>query len=133
MKGEVLAAEYVGEVLFRLRHKAGLTQKELAEKAMIHPTSISKYESGESPLGKRNLKKICEALGYSPKQFMADTWDLSEEEASPSEALKSDPAPAFPLAELEQIYEESALEGKNLYLRTCRALFDALCKASGRR
>ena len=129
MKGEVLADEYVGEVLFRLRHKAGLTQKALAEKAGIDPTSISKYESGENRLGKKNLKKLCEALGYSPKQFIHDTWDLSEAEASSHETIESGPAAAFPQSELERIYEESAGDAKRLYLSTCRALFDALWRA----
>jgi transcriptional regulator with XRE-family HTH domain len=129
MKGEVLADEYVGEALFRLRHKAGLTQKELAEKAKINPTSISKYESGKNPLGKKNLKKLCEALEYSPKQLIQDTWDLSEADTPSHETIEIDPASAFPQSELERIYEESAGNAKRLFMSTCRALFDALWKA----
>jgi hypothetical protein len=53
-------------------------------------------------------------------------WEISEKmSAAPSAAVA-----VFPEAELERIYDESAMERKNLYMRTCRALFEALSGAS---
>jgi transcriptional regulator with XRE-family HTH domain len=126
MKREVINPRHVGEAILRLRRRAGWTQEDLAEKTGINPTSISKYERGKSPLGKVNFKKLCAALGCSPEQFLHQVWEISEEEGDD----RSISTAVFPEAELERIYDESATERKNLYMRTCRALFDALSGAS---
>ncbi len=128
MKREVLDKKHLGEILLRVRRRAGLTQKELAERTGINASSISKYESGTVKLGSRNLQKVCDATGYLSDQFIQDAWALSRGDA-PRQVVESNP-PAFPQSEIERIYEESAGNAKNLYVRTCRALFDALWKAS---
>ncbi|MFL6232109.1 MAG: helix-turn-helix domain-containing protein [Thermoanaerobaculia bacterium] len=129
MKRSVLDKKHLGEILLRVRRRAGLTQKELEEKTGINASAISRYERGKIRLGSDNLQKVCDATGYSSDQFIQDAWALSREGGSPRQAVEIDPASAFPQAELERIYDESATEGKSLYLRTCRALFDALWKA----
>lgn len=126
----ILEKKHLGEILSRVRRRAGLTQKELAERTGINASLISKYESGKILLGDRNLERICDATGYSSEQLIQDARALSREGNPPRPAVEPDPASAFPRAELERIYDESAMEGKSLYLRTCRALFDALWKAS---
>lgn len=105
-----------------------MTQKDLARKTGINASSISKYERGKVKLGSRNLQRACDATGYSSDQFIQDAWALSRGD-SPRQIVESGP-PAFPQSEIERIYEESAGNAKNLYVRTCRALFDALWKAS---
>jgi transcriptional regulator with XRE-family HTH domain len=126
MKREVLNPRHVGQAILRLRRRADWTQEELAQKTGINPTSISKYERGKSPLGKINFKKLSAALGCSPEQFLHQVWEISEEEGD----TRSVSTAAFPQAELERIYDESAVERKNLYMKTCRALFEALSGAS---
>jgi transcriptional regulator with XRE-family HTH domain len=130
MKRAVLDKKHLGETLLRVRRRAGLSQKALAEKTGINASTISKYESGKVRLGRRNLQRICDAAGYSSNQFVQDAWTLSGEGDPPRPVPESDPAAAFPQAELERIYDALAMEGKSFYLRTCRALYDALWKAS---
>jgi transcriptional regulator with XRE-family HTH domain len=126
MKREVWNPQHIGETILWLRRRAGWTQEELAEKTGINPTSISKYERGKAPLGKINFKKLCSAFGCSPEQFLHHMWEISEKMSHAPSAATA----VFPEAELERIYDESAMERKNLYMRTCRALFDALSGAS---
>lgn len=126
MKRKVWNPQHIGETILWLRRRAGWTQEELAEKTGINPTSISKYERGKAPLGKINFKKLCAAFGCSPEQFLHHMWEISEKMSDAPSAATA----VFPEAELERIYDESALERKNLYMRTCRALFDALSGAA---
>ncbi|HTG31995.1 MAG TPA: helix-turn-helix transcriptional regulator [Thermoanaerobaculia bacterium] len=126
MKREVINPRHVGETILKLRRRAGWTQEELAEKTGINPTSVSKYERGKIPLGKVNFKKLCAAFGCLPEQFLHQVWETSEEKSDD----RSVSTAVFPEAELERIYDESAMARKNLYMRTCRALFDALWGAS---
>ena len=126
MKREVWNPRHVGQAILRLRRRADWKQEELAKKTGISPTSISRYERGKMPLGKGNFKKLCAAFGCSPEQFLQQVWEISEEEGD----NRSVSTAVFPEAELERIYDESAMERKNLYMRTCRALFDALSGAS---
>lgn len=125
----VLDKKHLGETLFRVRRRAGLTQKELAERTGINASLLSRYESGKIKLGGGNLQKVCDATGYPSEQFVQDAWTLSREGDSPRQVVEIDLAAAFPQAELERIYEESAGDAKRLYLSTCRALFDALRRA----
>jgi transcriptional regulator with XRE-family HTH domain len=128
MKRTVLGRKHLGETLSRLRHKAGLTQEMLGKKASIHPTTLSRYERGKARIGESNLKKICEVIGCSPRRFLQEAWDLSQLDSDSRSHVAGDPE--FPQIELERIYEESAGNAKNLYISTCRALFEALWKAT---
>jgi transcriptional regulator with XRE-family HTH domain len=125
MKREVLDPRHVGEAILRLRRRADWTQEELAEKTGINPASISRYERGRSSVGKINFKKLCAAFGCSPEQLLNHAWEVSEEESDDRSVATVE----FPAAELERIYDESAGERKSLYMRTCRALFDAIREA----
>ncbi|HEX9940760.1 MAG TPA: helix-turn-helix transcriptional regulator [Thermoanaerobaculia bacterium] len=127
MKSEILDPEYVGEAIIRRRRKAGLTQKRLAEEAGIHPSLMSRYESGETRIGRTNLKKICNVLHCSPEELLSDAWQISESGGASTESASGVESPAvFPEAELEKAYDESFTDHKRLYLKTCRVLFEAL-------
>jgi transcriptional regulator with XRE-family HTH domain len=126
----ILYKRHLGEILLRLRRRAGLTQKELAERTGINASLLSRYESGKIKLGGENLQKVCDAVGYPSEQFVQDAWALSREGGSPRQAVEIDPASAFPQAELEQIYDELAMAGKIFFMRTSRAIFNALWRAS---
>lgn len=64
-----LAEEFeIAEEIIKLRLKAGLTQKELAEKAKTSQPSIARLESGRyKNVSLSFLKKIGKALGAVPR------------------------------------------------------------------
>jgi transcriptional regulator with XRE-family HTH domain len=57
------------EVLRGLREKAGLSQRDLAERSGISQKSISVWEMGESQPILSNLQKLCAALGVGCEVF----------------------------------------------------------------
>jgi putative transcriptional regulator len=58
--------------LRRLRASAGLTQKELAEKAGIHVLQISRYENGHERPGLDYLEKLAGGLGCTVADLVAE-------------------------------------------------------------
>jgi transcriptional regulator with XRE-family HTH domain len=127
MESEIVNPKHLGEVIVRRRRRLGLTQKALAEKAGISPSLMCRYEQGTTRIGKANFRRVSGALEWTPQTLLAETWQVSEaENASAEPAAKAEPVAVFPEAEFEKIYDESLSDGKKLYLRTCRALFDAL-------
>ena len=126
MKSAGIDRLYVGQAILLNRSRAGLSQKDLAERTRIHSSLISKYENGKAPLGRANLEKISAALGVTSSKIFEDARELSRRVLFPQNAL---PEPVFPEGELGRIWDESVENAKNLHLRSCRALFDALLKA----
>lgn len=55
----------VGGRIRALRNQRSMTQEELAEKAMLHPTYIGQVERGEKNLTLTSLEKLISALGVS--------------------------------------------------------------------
>lgn len=55
--------------LRRLRHKAGLSQEELADQASINRTYISKLESGTCYVGLEIIGKLTDVFGVEPADF----------------------------------------------------------------
>ena len=53
------------ELLRQLRHEAGLTQVQVAERLDEPQSFVSKYESGERRLDIIELRQVAEALGVS--------------------------------------------------------------------
>jgi len=51
-----------GEALWFLRHRAGLTQEELADRSGVHATEISRLESGWRGPTLRTVKRLAEGL-----------------------------------------------------------------------
>jgi HTH-type transcriptional regulator, competence development regulator len=67
--------ETFGKYIKELRKKAGLSQRDLAEKANIDFTYLSKIENGKmAPPSEDTIKKIAEALNEDPDKLiiMAD-------------------------------------------------------------
>lgn len=54
-----------GELLASLRQKAGLTQKELAEKAEISRSMVAQLEIGERRPSQKLIRELCRAMGAS--------------------------------------------------------------------
>lgn len=52
------------------RHKAGLTQKELAKKIGVLPHHISEMEHGKRPVGKKMAQKFGEIFNVDYRVFL---------------------------------------------------------------
>jgi transcriptional regulator with XRE-family HTH domain len=70
------------ELLREVRHKAGLTQVELAARLKRDQTFVSKYESGERMLDIIEVRKVCEALDIPLEKFVR-RWEKLLEKSSP--------------------------------------------------
>ncbi len=53
------------------RHREGLTQVELAERAGIPRRHISEMENNKRPIGKMNARKLAEVLHIDPRRLLA--------------------------------------------------------------
>ena len=60
------------EMLNQLRNSSGIRQIDLADKLGVHQSFVSKYESGERRLDLIELRRICNVLGTSVVDFVAD-------------------------------------------------------------
>lgn len=58
--------EFAGEVVRRLREHAGLSLSELAERAGIDKSSLSKYENNQLAMSLRVVERIAEGLKTPP-------------------------------------------------------------------
>ncbi len=62
--------------LVRLRHAAGLTQEELAERAAVHRTQVGLLEAGKRLPRLETLVKLAGSLGASTADLTAGiTWE----------------------------------------------------------
>lgn len=61
--------EKVGKRIKYLRHKLGISQEELADKAEIHRTYIASLEVGKRNISIVTLEKIVVALEVSMSEF----------------------------------------------------------------
>lgn len=57
-------------ILRGLRYRENLTQKQLAEKLLIHQHHLSEMENGKRPIGKVMAKKLAETLRTNWKIFL---------------------------------------------------------------
>ena|ERR1017187_5380780 len=72
--------------LKRLRLRRGLLQKELADRAEMNPSNLSKLERGEYTWTKDTLKRLADALGVGLDEFFAA--QVQEGAAEPIEHLQ---------------------------------------------
>jgi transcriptional regulator with XRE-family HTH domain len=64
--------DIVGENIRQIRRARGLLQKELADRAEMNPSNLSKLERGEYTWTKENLRRLAEALNVGVGAFFAD-------------------------------------------------------------
>lgn len=57
---------WVGQRLKTLREKAGLKQKDVAERMHVHPTFLSDVEKNGKKLSAFQIQRVLEAMGYAP-------------------------------------------------------------------
>ena len=87
---------HFGRALTLLRIQAGLTQKDLAERAGITPSMISEYEASKKRPHLDTLDKILVALGADVHELAATLHRAQREEIV--KALPP-PVPGYPLSE----------------------------------
>jgi transcriptional regulator with XRE-family HTH domain len=56
-----------------LREQAGLTQAELAEKANVDQSAVSRWEIGDTRPRRRQLPILAQALGVSVEVLLAES------------------------------------------------------------
>jgi transcriptional regulator with XRE-family HTH domain len=83
--------------LRELRHRAGLTQPELARKAGVGTKTISSFETGcrTDAIKLRQLERMVRAVGMTLEQFFSCDFEAaivseSEKEATPSEFTRAE-------------------------------------------
>ena len=59
----------IGEKIFELRRKAGLTQRDLALKIGVTPSAVGNYEQGVSFPREEVLYRLFEALDCTPNEL----------------------------------------------------------------
>jgi transcriptional regulator with XRE-family HTH domain len=75
----IVIDQEVGNVLRRLRHRAGMTQQELGERAGLGRATVSEIESGKH-LGLASVAKFAFVLGY--EVHVERTYRLRRKKAS---------------------------------------------------
>lgn len=68
-QGHDRMARVCGQLIHRLRRERGLSQKELAERAALHPSAPSLWELGKHAPSIWSLLKVARALQYDPKKL----------------------------------------------------------------
>ena len=68
----VFDARLVGDRLYRLRKKAGMTQAELAESAGLSDRAYADIERGGAKMRVDTLLHICGALGITPNELLTE-------------------------------------------------------------
>jgi transcriptional regulator with XRE-family HTH domain len=67
----------VGQRIKELRERYGLQSKELADKAGLNRSALSKIENGNQQITMRELAAIAEVLGISLAELLEDTDPLA--------------------------------------------------------
>jgi transcriptional regulator with XRE-family HTH domain len=63
-------------LLRQIRHDAGLSQAELAQRLDLPQSFVSKYELGERRLDLLEIRQICNAVGISLEDFVRKLEEL---------------------------------------------------------
>lgn len=66
----------IGNKLYTIRKKMGITQAEVAEKAGISDRSYADIERGVTNMRTETLLKICEAMSITPDEILTENTSL---------------------------------------------------------
>lgn len=104
----------IGRRIKEARHKLGLTQEELGERAMLHYSYIGQVERGNKIPSLKTLKKIARALNIDVGILLEDT---PEKELSPQHLLAQ---------ELMATIKNSSPEDIKMYIKIIRQIQNRL-------
>jgi transcriptional regulator with XRE-family HTH domain len=68
----------MGSNVRRLRELCALSQRELATRANLSPTTINRIETGQRRPMPKTVRKLAEALGITPVELLAEQPRLME-------------------------------------------------------
>lgn len=74
--------EVLQGLLRQMRARAGLTQKELADRLNTLQTIVSNFETGERRLDILELRQVCDALGIGLNEFVSQLNDALKQTIS---------------------------------------------------
>lgn len=103
-------SELIGRRIKEARHKLGLTQEELGERARLHYSYIGQVERGNKVPSLKTLKKISSALNIRLEILLEDS---PEREISPQHLLAQ---------ELISTIKNSPPEDIKMYIRIIRQI-----------
>lgn len=106
--------ELIGRRIKEARHKLGLTQEELGERARLHYSYIGQVERGNKIPSLKTLKKIAQALNIKLEVLLEDS---PEKEISPQHLLAQ---------ELMATIKNSPPEDIKMYIRIIRQIQNRL-------
>lgn len=102
--------ELIGRRIKEARHKLGLTQEELGERARLHYSYIGQVERGNKIPSLKTLKKIAQALNIKLEVLLEDA---PEKEISPQHLLAQ---------ELMATVKNSSPDDIKMYIRIIRQI-----------
>jgi transcriptional regulator with XRE-family HTH domain len=76
-------------MLRRIREQAGYSQQNLAEKSGVSQHTISEIELGRRKPQGRTLRRLAQALGVSPREFLGQSWAMAMPEDAFARYLES--------------------------------------------
>lgn len=79
----------IGNNLFTLRKRKGLTQAEVAEKAGLSDRTYADIERGTANMRTETLLKICDALSITPDEILTETSSVELKQSEIFERLSS--------------------------------------------
>lgn len=107
-------SELIGRRIKEARHKLGLTQEELGERARLHYSYIGQVERGNKVPSIKTLKKIASALNIRLEILLEDS---PEKEISPQHLLAQ---------ELVSTIRNSPPEDIKMYIKIIRQIQNRL-------
>lgn len=100
----------MGELLRKKREERGYSLEQVAEAVGLTKKTIQRYETAESRITTENLKKICDFMGFDPKEVAGFfVIHLSKDEDTKDEVRH--------INLLEEIDNSSLLEDSKKFLR----------------
>lgn len=79
----------IGNKLFELRKRRGLTQAEVAEKAGLSDRTYADIERGTANMRTETLLKICDALSITPDEILTEASSVELKQSELFEKLSS--------------------------------------------
>lgn len=113
--------ELIGRRIKEARHKLGLTQEELGERARLHYSYIGQVERGNKVPSLKTLKKIAQALNIRIEILLEDS---QEKEISPQHLLTQ---------ELMATIRNAAPEDIRMYIKIIRQIQNRLKNSEKRK
>ena len=95
-RGDLPPSQF-GAAMKRLRTEKGMTQKEVADAAELHPNTVAKLERGDQEPNWPLVLRLAEVMGVDCRAFQAEDVTAEKEPDPPAE----EPQPGSPVVRRE--------------------------------